>query len=61
MVAVAVRVATFHSRMVPSQYPVARVLVLLSGENDIEKLILVHRGVNHAPYRHEQQNLLDCG
>ncbi len=22
---------------------------------------LVHRGVSHAPYRHEQQNLLDCG
>ena len=22
---------------------------------------LVHRGVSHAPYRQEQQNLLDCG
>ena len=22
---------------------------------------LLHRGVSHAPYRHEQQNLLDCG
>ncbi len=37
------------------------------GQGDIKERIaehrkdLVHRGVNHAPYRHEQQNLLDCG